>query len=276
MKIDSHQHFWQYDPDKHIWMSSEMALLKQDYLPSDLKNELVKNGLDGCVSVQASQSEGETEFLLKLASENEFIKGVVGWVDFRADNISDRLAYYANSDSKIKGFRHVIHDEPDVDFMLGKAFQHGLSFLANHHFTYDLLIFPKHLKASLELINNFPYQKFVIDHIAKPPIAKGEIDDWKKYMRTIGKNEQVYCKLSGMVTEANLKNWKYEDFVPYLDVVVESFGMERIMFGSDWPVCLLSCDYNKMKGIVDRYISEFSPANQEKILGLNAIKFYSL
>ncbi|MFY0607578.1 MAG: amidohydrolase family protein [Cyclobacteriaceae bacterium] len=275
MTIDSHQHFWQYDRQKHSWMSDQMGAIKRDFLPDDLEEVLKANGLDGCVAVQADQSEEETHFLNNLADAYDFIKGTVGWVDLRASNVSERLDQLSHLKS-VKGFRHVVQDEPDPEFMLQKSFLNGISKLETHGFTYDILIFPNQLPAAIELTRRFPNQKFVLDHIAKPLIEKGELGDWLDGIHELAKSENTTCKVSGMVTEANWKNWRYEDFLPYLETVFEAFGVERIMYGSDWPVCLVSCDYGKMKSILDRYIEDFSENERSAIMGGVAAKFYDL
>ncbi len=273
--IDSHQHFWNYDAQKHSWMSDDMVTIKTDFTPEMLKKELDANNMDGCVAVQADQTEAETEFLVDLAAKNPFIKGVVGWVDLRNENISDRLAHFSN-DKVIKGFRHVVQAEPDPDFMLGADFQRGIKALSNFGFTYDILIFPNQLPAAIKLASNFPNQAFVLDHIAKPYIKRGDIAGWEADLRALGALPNVYCKISGMVTEADWAGWKYDDFEPYLNVVLEAFTSNRIMYGSDWPVCLVSTEYRKMKAIVDRFISALSANEQAQIMGGNAIKFYGL
>lgn len=274
-KIDSHQHFWHYDPAKHVWMNDEMSVLKTDYLPTDLKPLLKKCDLDGCVAVQANQAEVENDFLLELSNQHDFIRGIVGWVDLRADNLSERLEYYQQF-PKIKGFRHVIHDEPDLDFMLQPAFMKGVSQLKSFGYTYDILIFAAHLPNTLEFIKALPNQAFVIDHIAKPNIKSGEIDTWKKQLKKVATFENVHCKISGMVTEADWKNWKKEDFTKYLDTVVEAFGINRIMYGSDWPVCTLAAQYEVQFNIVKDYFSSFSKAEQDSFFGGNSSKFYKL
>jgi len=275
MIIDSHQHFWQYDAQKHSWINDEMAVLKKDFLAEELWTEFSQNDIAGSIAVQADQSEEETNFLLDLAAKNDFIKGIVGWVDLRSPQIDERLAHYAKF-PKLKGFRHVVQDEPDVNFMLGEAFQNGISALKKYNFTYDILIFPSQLKAALQLVKNFPEQSFIIDHIAKPNIKDGNISIWKKYMTAIAKHENVHCKISGMVTEADWKNWEYQDFVPYLDVVFEVFGTSRIMYGSDFPVCLLAGSYKNVKGILHQYLQGFPMAEQEKVWGKNALQFYKI
>ena len=273
--IDAHQHFWKYNPQKHSWISDEMSVLKRDFLPADLKIEMDKNGVDACIAVQADQSENETVFLLNLATLHPFIKAIVGWIDLRSKLIEEALEKFSG-ETLLKGFRHVVQDEPNPDFMLGKAFQNGIAALKKHDFTYDILIYPQQLPAAVALVEKFQNQSFVIDHIAKPHIAKGSLENWETHIKTLGEFEHVYCKLSGMVTEAQWKNWQYEDFVPYLDIVFEAFGTDRLVFGSDWPVCLLSAGYSEVKTIITQYISRLSVNEQEKIMGLNASRFYQL
>jgi L-fuconolactonase len=274
-RIDAHQHFWQFDPVRDNWITDDMSVIQKDFLPENLKSVLDKNGLDGSVAVQASQSEKETEFLISLAEENKFIMGVVGWVDLQADDIKDRLAKY-KSIPVIKGFRHVLQGETQRDLMLQPSFKRGIAALQQFGFTYDILIFPDQLKFCRKLVAEFPDQKFVIDHLAKPGIKNGEIEEWKNEMNLMAAYPNVYCKISGMVTEADWKNWKDEDFKPYLDVLVDAFGVERLMYGSDWPVCLLAGSYEKVMSIVINYFSSFSPEEQDQIFGLNAKHFYKL
>lgn len=274
-RIDAHQHFWKFDSVRDNWITDEMSAIRRDFLPNDLKSVLQQNDIDGCVSVQASQSEEETEFLISLAREYDFIKGVVGWVDLQAPDISDILAKY-KSNPIVKGFRHVLQGEPQRDLMLNPNFKRGIAALQQYDFTYDVLIFPDQLKFSTELVAAFPEQKFVIDHIAKPYIKRKEIEEWKNDLEKIAEHQNVHCKISGMVTEADWKGWTKDDFKPYLDIVVNAFGTNRIMFGSDWPVCLVAATYNEMMAIVKDYFSAFSEAEQEQFFGLNAIRFYNL
>lgn len=275
MKIDSHQHFWHYSPETHPWINDQMHILKRDYLPPDLQIEMAKTGFDGCVAVQASQSEAETTFLLELAERYTFIRGVVGWVDLRAENIEDRLAHFSGFD-KLCGVRHVLHDEPDEQFILGKDFMRGIGFLRRLNLTYDILIFPNHLPYAIQFVSQFPDQPFVIDHIAKPYIKDGRIDDWAREIRNIATFPNVHCKLSGMVTEADLRNWQPSDFTPYLDIVLNAFGADRLMIGSDWPVCRLAGEYPAVMKIVENYISQLSQNEQTAILGKNAQEFYQM
>ena len=275
LRIDSHQHFWNFDPEKFDWITEEMSLIKRDFLPGDLKPILQQNNFDGCITVQVEQTEEENNFLLKAAQDNEFIKGVVGWIDLQSENIEERLAYYTEF-KKLKGFRHILQGEKKRDLMLSPDFKRGISLLNKYNFTYDVLIFPDQLMFAKELLNEFPEQKFVIDHLAKPYIKDGRIEEWKKDMEAIGSFENVYCKISGMVTEADWKNWKAKDFFPYLDVVVKSFGTNRIMYGSDWPVCLVAASYEQVLNIVREYFSSFSKNEQDLFFGGNAVKFYNI
>ena len=274
-RIDSHQHFWKYNPASHVWMNDEMTVLKKDFMPADLLPFLTNCSLSGCVAVQASQMEDENTFLLTLANQYDFIKGIVGWVDLRSDKVSERLSYYQQF-TKIKGFRHVIHDEVDIDFMLHPSFLRGVGLLNEYGFTYDVLIYPQHLRNTMNFIRRFPHQPFVIDHIAKPLIRENKLNDWKRELREVASFDNVCCKISGLVTEARWNSWQKEDFTSYLDAVVEMFGTDRLMYGSDWPVCTLSATYEDVHGIAASYFSSFSQGEQRKIFGANATKFYGL
>lgn len=275
MTIDAHQHFWKFDPLRDAWIDDSMRILQRDFLPPELKQILAENGVDGCIAVQADQSETETFFLLDLAAQYDFIKGVVGWVDLRAENIGERLGYFAQF-PKLKGFRHILQGEADVNFMLRPAFRRGISLLEKHGFTYDILVFPQQMGAALELAKSFPNQKFVIDHLAKPYIKDGFFEGWAVLTRELARCHNMWCKVSGLVTEADWTRWKYEDFVPCLDLVFESFGPRRLLFGSDWPVCLLGGSYRQVKGIADRYLKPFSAQEQAQVLGKNALDFYNI
>lgn len=275
MIIDSHQHFWNYEPLKHAWIDDDMATIRKDFLPSDLEIVYAENGIDGCVAVQADQTPAETDFLLKLASEHNFIKGVVGWVDLRSNTVEATLESYSHS-KKLKGFRHVVQGEVDHNFLLRPQFIMGTSLLKKFDFTYDILIFPHQLGATLEFVKQFPNQKFVIDHIAKPYIKDGFFDGWAVLMKEVAKHENVSCKLSGMITEADYKSWSPEQIKPYMELVLDAFGPERLLFGSDWPVCLVAGNYSKVKKLVTHFISTLSSSEQAKIMGGNAINFYNL
>jgi L-fuconolactonase len=271
MRIDAHQHFWRYNPERHSWITDEMRVLKRDYLPEHLRPELKAAGIDSTIAVQADQSESETRFLLGLADAHPEVAGVVGWVDLRADNVRARLEYFSQFE-KLCGFRHIAQSEPDPRFLVRDDFLRGIAKLEEFGFTYDILIYPKQLPAAAELVKRFPNQQFVIDHLAKPLIKRGQIEPWAASMRTIGKYENIRCKLSGLVTEADWARWKPADFRPYLDVAFEVFGTKRLMFGSDWPVCLLAASYAQVMEL----IADYAGSDHDRIFGLNAARFYGL
>ena len=275
LKIDSHQHFWKFDPVRDSWIGESMSAIQRDFMPEDLKPILDKHGIDGCVSVQADQSEAETAFLLELADQHDFIKGVVGWIDLRAPDVGKSIERYVGV-KKLKGFRHVLQGEADRALMLSPQFVNGIKMLKRHDFTYDILIFPDQLGYTFQFVKTFDGHKLVIDHIAKPDIKNKNISKWQQGMRNIAQYPNVYCKISGMVTEADWHNWVLADFKPYLDVVFEAFGADRVMFGSDWPVCNVAGGYQQMLSVVKNYTSTLSPDEQEKFWGLNAVKFYNL
>ncbi len=272
MRLDSHQHFWHYSPTEHTWMTDQMQALKQDFLPYDLKPLLDAIQFDGSIAVQARQTLEETRWLLELAEQYPFIKGVVGWVDLRSDRLTEQLQRFAQH-PKLVGVRHVVHDEPDDDFMLRPDFRRGIAQLLDFNLTYDLLLFPKHLKVAAQLVQEFPQQPFVLDHIAKPKIAEQLLSPWKEDLHQLATFPNVFCKLSGMVTETNWKQWRPVDFHPYLDVVFEAFGASRLMIGSDWPVCTVSAEYAPMMKIVMDYVPKES---QNAILGDNCARFYQI
>ncbi|HKT26213.1 MAG TPA: amidohydrolase family protein, partial [Terriglobales bacterium] len=248
---------------------------KRDFLPADLLPELRANGIDACVAVQADQSEEETRFLLDLAENHSEIAGVVGWVNLLDERVEEQLEHFSHF-RKLRGFRHIVQAELDDRFLMLKEFLRGVGMLSRFGFTYDILIYARHLPIANEFAQRFPEQKFVIDHIAKPQIKARELNEWSRGIRAIAKHPNVCCKVSGLVTEADWKHWKPDDFRPYLDVVFEAFGADRLMYGSDWPVCLLGGSYRNLKAIIDDYTQSFSATDKEKIFGMNAIRFYGL
>jgi L-fuconolactonase len=275
MKIDSHQHFWRYNPTRDAWITDDMSILKRDFLPEELALECKANGIDASIAVQADQSENETLFLLELARGNPRIAGVVGWIDLASANVEERLLYFSRYE-KLRGFRHIVQVEPDNRFLAQPDFVRGVSRLRQFGFTYDILIYPKQLPAAIELVSKFPEQRFVIDHLAKPEIKSHDIKFWAEHIRCIAQSPNVLCKLSGLVTEAGWRNWKPADFKPYLDVVFDAFGADRLMFGSDWPVCLLAATYAQVKRVIEDYLHACTAAQKENIFGGNAIRFYNL
>jgi len=275
LKIDSHQHFWIYNENEYGWIGDNEWKLKRDFLPHHLEAILANNDFEGSIVVQARQTLEETNWLLELAEQYDFIKGVVGWLDLCSDKVEtelERLSKY----SFLKGIRHIIHDEQDERFMLRREFKNGISKLQQFGLTYDLLLFPKHLPYALELVEEFQNQPFVLDHLSKPFIKDATITPWENNIQKLAKFSNVHCKLSGMVTEADWDNWKQDDFTPYLDVIFREFGKERVMIGSDWPVCTLSRDYDTVMKIVLDYIKDFPKEDQDLILGGNCKRFYHL
>ena len=275
MRIDAHQHFWNYSAAEYPWIGTGLERLARDYLPSDLEPLLAAKQIDGSVAVQARQSVEESLWLLALAKAHPLVKGVVGWVDLRSDRVGDDLRVLAANPTFV-GVRHVVQDEPDPRFVLGEGFIRGLRQLRQHGLTYDLLLYPTQLPAAIELVELLPEQPFVVDHLAKPRIVAGEIDGWGRDIRAIARHDNDCCKVSGMVTEAVRRGWNRDDFTPYLDVVLEAFGPERLMFGSDWPVCLLAGEYADVAAIPRDYFSRLSATEQRMIWGDTAAEFYGL
>lgn len=275
MRIDSHQHFWAYSPAEYPWIGTGMERLARDYLPADLAPLLAAEDIDGSVAVQARQSLAESRWLLELAAAHPLVKGVVGWVDLRGAGVDGELHALA-ADPKFVGVRHVVQDEPDPRFLLGAAFVRGLRQLHRHGLTYDLLLYPHQLPAAIELVGLLPEQPFVVDHLAKPRIAAGEIDGWERDIRSLARRDNVCCKVSGMVTEAARGGWKRDDFTPYLDVVLDAFGPERLMVGSDWPVCLLAGGYADVAAIPREFFGGLTAGERALVHGGTAARFYGL
>jgi L-fuconolactonase len=274
MRIDAHQHFWRFDPVRDAWITDEMAVLRRDFLPEELEILLKANGVDGTVAVQADQSEAETRFLLELAEAHPFILGVVGWVDLLAPKLPERLEHFAGS-PRFRGIRHIAQAEAD-DFLEREDVVRGIGMLRDFGLTYDILVYPRQLPATLSLVERLPDQPFLVDHLAKPLIAQGTMEPWATRMRELARHPNVWCKVSGLVTEADWARWKPEDSRPYLDVVFDAFGPDRLMFGSDWPVCLLAAEYGEVVALVDAYAEGLSPSEKEALFGGNAASFYGL
>lgn len=273
-RIDAHQHFWNYDPRRDGWITDEMKTLQQAFRPDDLVPVLNQNKIDGCITVQADQSEQETEFLLALAHQHSFIKGVVGWVDLCSEAVSDRLDHFSRF-KLLKGFRHILQSAP-VGFMNRMDFRNGISQLQKYNFAYDILIYYYQLGEAIELVKLFPNQRFVIDHLAKPGIKEKEFESWAGGMKQLASFDNVSCKVSGFTTEAGWKTWTTDDFTPYFDFVLQHFGATRLMYGSDWPVCLLASTYERQLNLVEDFISKLSPSEKLQVMGGNAIDFYNL
>ena len=274
MIIDSHQHFWNYNPERDTWIDESMQALKKNFLPENLKPILIDNAIDGCISVQAGQSYEETEFLLECASNNKFIKGVVCWVDLCSPDLEKKLKRYS-TDKKLKGVRHIVQSE-SKEYLLRKDVQVGISKLSDFNLTFDLLVTPIQLQSAIKLVKTFPDQKFVLDHIAKPCISEPLSKTWVNDIINLSKQDNVFCKISGLVTETKGYNFLEADFLPFLDIIFQYFGFDRIMYGSDWPVCLLAAQYKKVLDIITDYLSSYDSKTREKIMGTNAQIFYNL
>jgi len=276
VRIDAHQHFWRYAPEQYGWIDGRMGRIARDFLPHDLAPELRAAGFDGCIAIQARASLEESEFLLELARAHPLVKGVVGWVDLRPPDVAHELERFAQ-DARFKGVRHSIQDEPDDRYLLRPDFRRGLSELARFGLVYDLLLQPRHLEPARRIAAALPEQPFVLDHLAKPAIARAERDPWERQFRALAELPQVACKVSGLVTEARWNAWEPGDFRFYLDVALDAFGEERLLFGSDWPVCLLAAEgYRQVHELVLAWSEELSPAARARLFGENAARVYHL
>lgn len=273
-RIDAHQHFWKYHPVKEAWITDDMKVIQKDFLPEDLKPILLQNGIDGCVAVQADQSDEETRYLLELAQKHDFIKGVVGWVDLNAPTLEQKLESY-KTETRLKGFRHILQPEAD-GFMSTPSFIKGVQLLGQMGFCYDLIIGHRQLPEALRLVSKVTETPLVLDHIAKPDIKNGTLEPWKEYMTQLAAFPNVQVKLSGMVTEANWQKWTYQDMKIYIDIILELFGAERVMFGSDWPVCLLASSYQRWVEVLERATDHLNHTEKQAIFGGNAASFYGL
>jgi L-fuconolactonase len=274
-KIDTHHHFWKYDPEQYGWISEKMSVIRRDFLPADLKQVIHQVEITGVVSIQSRQTIEETEWLLQLADDYPFIQGVVGWVPLISPSVQKDLERFAVN-PKFKAVRHVLHDEPDYYYMLRDGFNQGIARLKPLNLVYDILIFERHLPQTIEFVDRHPNQVFIIDHIAKPRIRDGAISPWREYLKELAKRENVYCKISGVVTEADYTFWTEAKILPYLEVVLEAFGSKRLTFGSDWPVCLVATPYTNWFHLVSRFISKLSVEEQQQIWSGTAIKVYNL
>ena len=275
MKIDAHQHFWRYNPVEYDWIDDTMTVIRRDFLPADLQREINQAGVDGVVSVQARQILEETEWLLRAAAENDFIRGVVGWVPLRDAGVGKILEKFAVH-PKLRGVRHVVQSEPDDHFILRRDFNRGIKLLRQFGLAYDILVYERQLPPTIEFVDRHPDQVFVLDHVAKPRIGDNLLEPWRESIRELARRENVYCKISGMVTEADYKQWTEDQLKPYLETVLEAFGPRRLMFGSDWPVCLVACSYVRWHEIVSRFTSQLSENDRAWIFGKTAIKAYGL
>lgn len=274
-RIDAHHHLWQYSHTNYPWISEGMESIRQDFLVSELTQVMQAANIDGVVTVQARQSLGETDWLLELASQHDFMRGVVGWVPLTDPAVASHLEKYWRY-PKLKAVRHVLHDEPDDFYMLREDFNQGVSQLEDVGLRYDILIFERHLPQTIEFVDRHPTQIFILDHIAKPKIKSKVLSPWREHMRELARRENVYCKLSGMVTEADWNNWTEKDLRPFIDSVLECFGPKRLMFGSDWPVSLLACAYEKWIEVIERSTASLTSSERDRLFGGTAKEAYRL
>ena len=275
MIIDSHHHFWKYDPIEYDWIDDSMKVIRKDFLPENLKTTIQVAGVDGVISVQARQSVEETDWLIGMAHQNEFIKGVLGWLPLIQDDIEAYLEQYAD-EKFLKGVRHVIQGEPDPEFILRKDFNRSISLLRKYSLVYDILIVERQLPNTIRFVDQHPNQAFVLDHIAKPLIGRNELSPWKENIIELAKRENVNCKISGMVSEADYQEWTPLQLFPYFEVILEAFGPDRLLFGSDWPVCLVATSFKNWMELVRENISQLSESERVKMMGENAIRLYQL
>jgi L-fuconolactonase len=275
MRIDAHQHFWRYDPRQHSWINDDMAVIRRDYFPGDLESELKNHGINGTVAVQADETDDETDFLLALAEKNDFIKGVVGWINMHSPELELALEKYKDA-KKLKGFRCIMQGVPDEKYLTNRVFSDNLKKISIAGYTYDLLVYHKQLPKLIKMTDMLPDSALILDHIAKPDIKNKQFNTWKENIKTISAHPGIYCKLSGMITEADFKNWKYDDLMPYMEISAEYFGVDRLCFGSDWPVCLVAGSYKQVFEVVNKFVSQLSVDEQSKIFGKNATDFYKL
>ncbi|QBQ41813.1 amidohydrolase [Sphingobacterium psychroaquaticum] len=273
MRIDAHQHFWIFDPVRDAWITEKMSAIRRNFLPTDLSFALKENRIDGVIAVQADQSTDETQFLVDLSTMYAMIKGVVGWVDLRSPQVAEQLAYFSQY-KIIKGYRHIIEAEADADFLMQPSFLNGIKQLTEYNYTYDLLIAPRHYASTLACVEANPNQQFVLDHMAKPNIRDKAFDTWASFMEKLAAFPNVYCKVSGLAVEAQWPDWELDDFVPYIDHAVATFGKDRLMYGSDWPVSLVAASYAESIAIADHALKGFTPEEQFAFWGGNAAHFY--
>ena len=275
MRIDAHQHFWNYDPIRHGWIDDSMNVIRKNFLPIDLAKELASNGIDGSIAVQVDEKEAENDFLLKLAEENEIIKGIVGWIDLKSPLAEESMRHWKKY-KKMKGFRCIMQGKSDELYLKNDQFISQVKKLATYEFTYDLLVYHDQLPSLIRFVEKLPDNKMILDHLGKPDIKNKELKNWKENINTLAQHPGIYCKLSGLVTEANHNNWSYDDLNPYLEIASEAFGTDRICFGTDWPVCLVAGSYSEVVGVIEKFSSQLNNSEKDKLFGGNTMKFYNL
>lgn len=275
LKIDAHHHFWRYDPVEYDWIDEAMHAIRRDFLPADLKAVIDSAGIESVVSVQARQTVEETRWLLELATKFDFIRGVVGWAPLVDPAVGDILAPMAQN-PKLRAVRHVLQGEPDPLFMLREDFNRGIRALKPLGLAYDILIFERHLPQAIQFVDGHPDQVFIVDHLAKPRVGDRELSPWRENLRELARRPNVYCKISGLATEAEYTRWTPEQLQPYIENVLEDFSPNRTMFGSDWPVCLVAIEYNRWVELIDAATRNFSVSERERIWSGTAVEAYGL
>jgi len=275
LKIDTHHHFWKYDPVEYGWIGASMSAIRRDFLPGDLQPEIAAAGVSGVISVQARQTLEETRWLLGLADRHKFIKGVVGWAPLVESDVGDVIAELA-ANPKLRALRHVLQDEADPFYMLREDFNRGVRALHSFGLVYDILIYERHLPQTIQFVDKHPEQIFVLDHLGKPRVRDGEISPWRENIEELAQRPNVYCKLSGLATEAHYKRWTEQQLQPYFETILTAFSPQRVMFGSDWPVCLVAVEYGRWVSLVDKAVSAFSMAEQARIWSETAIEAYRI
>jgi len=275
MRIDAHQHFWNHDPIKHFWINDDMKVIKRDFSPGDLAPLLKESKFDGTIAVQADETMAETTFLLDLARKNDYIKAVVGWVDLRKEAVEEDLLML-KSQQKLAGFRCIMQGTEDEAYLKNSVFLKNVSRLTQFDFTYDLLVFHNQMESLVRFTDKLQDNRLILDHIGKPDIKNKQIKQWKEQLRILSSNPNIYCKLSGMLTEADHQRWTYDDIMPYMETAAEYFGVDRLCFGSDWPVCLLAGSFKQVHDVVDCFVEQLNTTEREKIFGTNTAAFYKI
>jgi len=275
MRIDAHQHFWNHDPIKHFWINDDIKVIKRDFSPGDLAPLLKESKFDGTIAVQADETMAETTFLLDLARKNDYIKAVVGWVDLRKEAVEEDLLML-KSQQKLAGFRCIMQGTEDEAYLKNSVFLKNVSRLTQFDFTYDLLVFHNQMESLVRFTDKLQDNRLILDHIGKPDIKNKQIKQWKEQLRILSSNPNIYCKLSGMLTEADHQRWTYDDIMPYMETAAEYFGVDRLCFGSDWPVCLLAGSFKQVHDVVDRFVEQLNTTEREKIFGTNTAAFYKI
>ena len=275
MRIDAHQHFWQYNPNTQGWITDEMSLLMRDFSPKELQKEIEALDFQGTIAVQAEETLAENHYLNNLAASNNFIKGIVGWMDLR-DKYAVEKMHELKAIQKLVGFRTITQGAPDEKYLSNRQYIDNVKLLSEFNYTYDLLIHHSQMNSLVRFTDQLPDNRFILDHIGKPDIKNKQIKSWRSEIKNLAANPNIYCKLSGITTEADYKQWTYEELYPYIETVAEYFGIDRLCFGSDWPVCLVAGSYSTTYSVIEKFSQQVTEKERAKIFGLNTKEFYKL